>query len=395
MLPLENINVLTFENGISAPLCTRLLGDFGADIVKVEQPGVGDVNRHWDNVVEGKSSAHVWVDRNKRSIELDLKSDEGGEIALELAEKADIVVQNFSPGVVDRLGIGYDDVREVNDTILYLSISGYGQFGPYRDRRAYDMIMQGETGLIEMTGSPESPAKIPLSICDINAAMYGTLSTITALYHRELTGEGQEIEVDMFSGILSWLGYFPQKYWYNGEQPERMGMRHHLLTPYGPFEAADGDYVNFAILSEDHWRRFCQSVIDRPEWLNEERFASNERRIEHREELESEIERIIQASPRDHWATLLNAQGIPWGDLNDLEDVLNHPLVESRDLFGSVQSKESNIRVIDNPIQFGAFETRLDPMPELGQDTKSVLSELGLEPEEIDRLYRDGVVGSD
>jgi itaconate CoA-transferase len=188
MFALEDINVLALESGISAPFCTRLLGDLGAEVVKIERPGVGDVNRHWDTAVNGLSSAHVWVNRNKRSIELDLKADHGKEVFVELAEKADVVVQNYSPGAVERLGIDYESLQEVNDDLIYVNISGYGRSGPYRNRKAYDLVMQGETGLIQLTGSPESPAKIPISACDINAAMYGMIGTLTALYHRATVG---------------------------------------------------------------------------------------------------------------------------------------------------------------------------------------------------------------
>jgi len=181
--------------------------------------------------VYGDSSAHAWVDRNKLSVELNLKNESGTAIFHELAEEADIVVQNSSPGVVERLGVGYDDIRQTTEDVIYLNISGYGRDGPYSDRKAYDMVMQGETGLIPMNGSPDAPAKIPLSVCDINAATYGTISALLALFHRERTGEGQELDVTMFGGMLSWLGYFPHKYWHNDELPERIGMRHHLLTP--------------------------------------------------------------------------------------------------------------------------------------------------------------------
>jgi crotonobetainyl-CoA:carnitine CoA-transferase CaiB-like acyl-CoA transferase len=392
MFALDGVDVLTFENGISAPLCTRLLGDLGAEVIKVERPGVGDVNRHWDSVVHGDSSAHLWVDRNKRSVELDLKSEEGQQLARELAERADVVVQNFSPGVVERLGIGYDDVAARNEDVIYLNISGYGRTGPYRDRRAYDLVMQGETGLVLMTGSPDQPAKIPLSVCDINAGMYGTMSVLTALFHRERTGDGQQIDVDMFSGMLSWLGYFPFKYWYAGETPERVGMRHHLLTPYGPFRTADDRYVNFAILSESHWETFCESVVECPEWADDERFETNEKRVDNREALEPRIEEIFATRTRDEWVEKLDRHGIPWGDVNTIEEVLSHPVVEERDLVAEMETDDGPVKVIDNPMGFHALDVRHEPTPDLGEDTDAVLGDLGLSDEEIDRLRRDDVV---
>ncbi|ELY49580.1 CaiB/BaiF CoA transferase family protein [Natronorubrum sulfidifaciens] len=392
MLALEDITVVSLESGISAPLCTRLLGDFGAEVIKVERPGVGDVNRHWDSVVDGDSSAHVWVDRNKLSVELNLKSDEGTEIFHELVEEADIVVQNYSPGVVDRLGVGYEDVREINEDIIYLNISGYGRDGPYSDRKAYDMVMQGETGLILMNGSPDAPAKIPLSVCDINAATYGTISTLLALFHRERTGEGQELDVTMFGGMLSWLGYFPQKYWHNDELPERIGMRHHLLTPYGPHETADDRYINFAILSEAHWELLCDAVLERPDLLDDERFATNEARVENRDVLEPTIESLIADQPRDYWADRLDEAGIPWGDVNHLDDVLEHPQTEHLDLVKDLETEDGPIPYIDTPIDSDSLEFAAEPMPDLGEDTDDVLAALGYSSAEIEQLRADDVV---
>ncbi|MFC6718223.1 CaiB/BaiF CoA transferase family protein [Natrialbaceae archaeon GCM10025810] len=383
---LEGYTVVSLESGVSAPLCTRLLGDFGAEVIKVERPGVGDVNRHWDSVVYGDSSAHAWVDRNKLSVELNLKADEGTEIFHELASEADVVVQNYSPGVVERLGVGYEDVRERNEDVIYLNVSGYGRTGPYSDRKAYDMVMQGETGLIAMNGSPDAPAKIPLSVCDINAGMYGALSTLVALFHRERTGEGQEIDVTMFGGMLSWLGYFAHKYWHGGEIPERIGMRHHLLTPYGPHETADGEYVNFAILSEAHWKLLCEDVLDRLDLLEDERFAANEKRVEHRDVLEPEIEATVAEKPRDYWAERLAEAGIPWGDVNELDDVLAHPQAEHLGLVEELETDEGPVPYVETPIDFGGLEYRSDPMPDLGEHTEEVLEALGYDGEEIDRL---------
>lgn len=392
MYALDDIDVLTFENGISAPLCTRLLGDLGAEVVKVERPGIGDVNRHWDTAVNGDSSAHAWVDRNKRSIELDLKSEAGQEIAGDLATSADVVVQNFSPGVVDRLGIGFEDVTAENEDVIYLNISGYGRTGPYRDRRAYDLVMQGETGLILLTGSPDSPAKVPLSVCDINAGMYGSMAVLTALLHRERTGAGQEIDVDMFSGMLSWLGYFPLQYLHQGTVPDRVGMRHHLLAPYGPFLTGDDQYLNFAILSEAHWETFCHSIVDRPEWFEDERFESNEKRVRNRETLEPAIEDIFMTKPRDEWVTLLDEHGIPWGDVNSIPEVLSHPVVEERNLLTTVETDDGPLEVVDHPIDFGESETRQERMPGLGEHTDAILAELGHSEADIERLRNEDVI---
>jgi len=392
MLALDDVTVVSLESGISAPLCTRMLGDFGAEVIKVERPGTGDVNRHWDSVVYGDSSAHAWVDRNKLSVELNLKSEEGKAIFHDLASEADVIVQNYSPGVVERLGVGYEDVREANEDVIYLNVSGYGRDGPYSDRKAYDMVMQGETGLIQMNGSPDAPAKIPLSICDINAGNYGAIATLLALFHRERTGEGQEIDVTMFGGMLSWLGYFPHKYWHNDEIPERVGMRHHLLTPYGPHETADDQYVNFAILSEPHWEVLCTDVLERPDLLEDERFDANEKRVEHRDVLEPELESIIAEKPRDYWADRLADAGIPWGDVNQLDDVLSHPQAEHLGLIKELETEDGPVPYVENPIDFEELEFASEPMPDLGEHTDEVLSALGYDDEEIDELRESNAI---
>jgi itaconate CoA-transferase len=392
MYALDDVNVLALESGVSAPLCTRLLADLGAEVVKIERPESGDVNRHWDSAVKGLSSAHVWVNRNKKSLELDLKADEGKAVFRELAADADVVVQNFSPGVVDRLGLDYETLAAENDDLIYVNISGYGQTGPYADRKAYDMVMQGETGLISMNGHPEAPAKIPLSVCDINAAMYGALGTVSALFQHTRTGEGQEIDVTMFGGMLSWLGYFPLKYWYNDEKPERVGMRHHLLTPYGPHETADDQYVNFAVLSEAHFEVFCEDVIERPDLLDDERFETNEKRIEHRETFEGIVEDEIRTRDRDHWAERLAEVGIPWGDVNEIDEVLAHPQVDHLGMVAQVDSDEGPLDVVDNPLEMSGSDIRHDRLPGLGEDSQEILKNLGYDEETINKLHTDGII---
>lgn len=252
--------------------------------------------------------------------------------------------------------------------------------------------MQGETGLIPMNGSPDAPAKILLSVCDINAAVYGTIGTLAALFQREQTDEGQELDVTMFGGMLSWLGYFPLKYWYNDEIPDRVGMRHHLLTPYGPHETSDGQHINFAVLSEPHFVLFCEEVIDQPDLLEDDRFEANEKRIENRTQFEAVIEAEIATRPRDHWAERLDTVGLPWGDVNRIDEVLDHPQTDHLELVRELDTEDGPIRFIDNPIEMGNATVRRERMPDLGEDTKAVLGEMGCSPEEIEQLRSNEII---
>jgi len=392
MHPLDSAKVLSIENGAAGPFCTRLLGDFGAEVVKVEKPNSGDVHRQWDSVVHGISSAHVFLDRNKKSIELNLKSKEGRSVFLELAEKADIIVQNFAPGVTEKLGLTYEDIKEVNEDIIYLNISGYGETGPYSERKAYDLLMQGETGLISRTGTPSSPAKIPLSICDIGAGIYGALGILAGLVHRERTGEGQEVNTNMFSGMLSWLGYFPHKFWHNDEIPERVGTQHHLLAPYGPYKTKDSELINIAILSNEHWQAFCEKIIDAPELVDDERFSTNEQRVDNREQLNQYIEPILKSEKKSYWEDKLEAEKIPRGDVNQLDDVLSHPQIESLGLVRESEFDGNTFKYVDNPLEFSTTELKRERFPKLGEHTDEVLRSLGFSEEKIKQLRRDEVI---
>src|ERR671923_726637 len=290
---LDGVKILAFEQVLSGPFATCLLADMGAEVIKVERPGVGDVIRSWDSVVKGLSSGYVWLNRNKRSLTVDVKKEKGREILRELSKKCDIFFENYAPGVTGRLGLGYDKLSEINARLIYCSLSGYGQDGPYRDVKAYDLLIQGEGGIIATTGYPDKPAKAGLAIADIAAGMYAAIGILLALYQREKTGQGQFIDVSMFESAVAWLGYFPHHYWHQGEEPARVGMRHHYVTPYGPYLASDGIYVNLAVASASDWEIFCRKVIEKPELLEDPRFATVEGRRKNRAGLEELLEKIF------------------------------------------------------------------------------------------------------
>ncbi len=385
---LEGIKILDFSIGISGPYCTRLLADWGARVLKIERPGGGDVSREWDSVVHGMSSGYVWVNRNKESITLNLKNQRAREIVYKLVEDADIVVENFTPGTVNDLGIDYETLCKINPHLIYCHISGYGQDGPYKDEKAYDLLMQGESGIILMNGSPEAPAKVPLSICDLTSGMFAALGIMMALYNRTTkpSKQGQELEVTMFDSMVSLLGYFPHFYWYRGELPVRVGMKHHLLTPYGPYLAKDGKYISYACLSQDHWRKFCYHVIERPELPEMPEFENNEKRLANREELEKIVAGELLKRNRDEWLERLRAVGIPCGRVNDLEEVLTHPQLIHRGLVRNLDTPYGEAKEIDNPIRFSGHTSKMDYVPELGEHTAKILAELGFSEDQISEL---------
>jgi crotonobetainyl-CoA:carnitine CoA-transferase CaiB-like acyl-CoA transferase len=388
---LENIKVVSLGSSVSAPLCTRLLGDMGAEVIKVERPDGGDFSRSWDDVAGGFSSAHLWCNPNKKSITLNLKKPEGREILLKLAARADVFIENFSPGVVESLGVDYATVKEITPDILYCSISGYGQDGPYRDNRALDALIQGEAGIIDLTGSEEEPAKVALSIADTVAGMYAAYTILAALNFRRETGEGQYLDVSMFDCMVSLLGYFPFRHWYLGENPRRVGLKHHLLAPYGAFKAGDGRYVQFSVATNEAWGKLCR-LLDREDLLEEEKYKHNAGRLQARDELNNQIERIMAQHDSAYWLEKLNEAGIPCGRVNELKEVLEHPQTLHRKLVKEVESGIGRLKLLDFPIKMSGMPSRLEPPPALGEHTHQILAALGYGEEDMERLRSEGII---
>jgi len=389
---LDGVKLLAFEQVLSGPFATCLLADMGAEVIKVERPGSGDVIRSWDSVVKGLSSGYVWLNRNKRSLTVDVKKDQGREILQRLAKSADIFFENYAPGVAARLGLGYDKLRELNPRLIYCSLSGYGQDGPYRDVKAYDLLIQGEGGIIATTGYPDKPARAGIAIADIASGMYAAIGILLALYQREKTGEGQLIDVSMLDAIVSWLGYFPHHYWHAGEEPARVGMRHHYVTPYGPYLAGDGEYVNLAVASASDWEIFCRKVIEKPELLSDPRFATVEDRRKNRGLLEESIERIFLEKDHRYWLEQLKKAELPHGIVRGIAQVLAHPQVIARKLIREAESPVGKVPVIANALKMSRSEARYDPIPSLGGDSDAILREAGYGASEIAALRRDKVI---
>jgi crotonobetainyl-CoA:carnitine CoA-transferase CaiB-like acyl-CoA transferase len=375
---LSGTRVLAFENGLAGPLATRLLLDLGADVIKVERPDGGDVTRSWDTVAAGLSSGFVWVNRGKRSIALDVKDPASRPAIERLIERCDVFLQNYTPGWADRVGLGEESVRALRPDVVYVDISGYGPDGPYARKNAYDLVMQGEAGLIAVTGTPAEPARVGVSICDVGAASYAAVATLGALTRRAQTGEGARVSVSLFDTMVDWLGYFPHMWWHGRETPERTGMRHPLFCPYGPFRAGDGRLFGFAVLSGDHWRSLCLEVIDRPDLLADARFETNESRVEHRDELEPALERAFSTLPAGNWLERLEAARIPCGAVNEVSDVAEHPQLAHNRLVVEVGSPAGPLPVIGSPFLVDGERPPSGPVPALGEHTDEILRELGL-----------------
>lgn len=389
---LEGIRVVALEQVIAGPFATSILADMGADVIKIERPGTGDLVRHWDSAVRGLSSGYVWLNRNKRSLSVDVKKEMGREIVQRLVRDADIFFENFAAGVAGRLGLGYEELNALNPRLIYCSLSGYGQDGPYRDVKAYDLLIQGEGGVIATTGYRDKPAKASMPIVDIAAGMYSTLGILLALFQREKTGKGQFIDISMFESIVSWLGYFPHHYWHRGEEPERMGMRHQYVTPYGPFLAGDGEYVNLAVATTQDWELFCRNVIERPDLLQDQRFASVEGRRENRAVLEEMIEKIFLERGHKDWLERLKKAQLPHGEVRGIAQVLAHPQATARRLIREVESPVGRVPVIANPLRLSDSPARYDRIPDLGEDTEAILRETGYDDAAITKLRQEKVI---
>ena len=389
---LDGVRVVSFEQVLAGPFCTCILADMGAEVIKVERPGVGDLIRHWDKAVRGLSSGYVWLNRNKQSFTVDVKQEKGREILHRLIRDADIFFENYAPGVAERSGLGYEKLKSINPRLIYCSLSGYGQDGPYRDVKAYDLLVQGEAGIIATTGYPDKPAKASVAIVDIASGMYATLGIVLALYQREKTGAGQCIDISMFESIVSWLGYFPHHYWHQGEQPERMGMRHNYVTPYGPYLARNGKYVNLAVATPKDWEIFCKQVIQKPGLLEDERFSTVEGRRKNRAVLEDEIEKTFLTRDHSEWLERLKKAQLPYGEVRGIAEVLAHPQAVARKLIREVDSPVGNVPVVGNPLRLSASPARYDRIPDLGEHTEAILKKLGYDAAAIAKLRSEKVI---
>jgi len=389
--PLEGVRVVALEQAVAAPLCTRHLADLGADVVKIERTEGGDFARRYDSVVGGLSAYFVWLNRGKRSLTLDFKAPGGRELLDRLLARADIVVQNLGPGVAERLDLGATALRARHPRLVVCELSGYGSSGPYRERKAFDLLLQGESALISTTGTPDEPAKVGISIADIAAGMYAFASILAALYERERTGLGCTIETAMLDCLAEWMTA-PAYYWMYGQRKlERAGMRHNIIVPYGPYRTGDGA-VNLGIQNEGQWERLCRIALRRPELADDPRFASNEARVRNRAELEPLIEEIFGREDRAAVVARLVEADVPFGSLNEVDDLVDHPQLAARDRWLEVDSPVGPLRALAHPLNLSGLPQRADPVPALGQHTDAVAAELGYSADEIRELRDQGAI---
>lgn len=384
--PLDGVTVVTLEHAIAAPFCTRQLADLGARVIKVERPGSGDFARAYDKRVKGLASHFVWTNRSKESITLDVKHPDAKEVLDKLLEEADVLVQNLAPGAADRLGLSYEALSDKHPQLIVCNISGYGDDGPYRDKKAYDLLIQSESGFLSVTGTPESPSKAGCSIADIAAGMYAYTNILSALIQRQKTNKGCNIDVSMLESMVEWMNY-PMYYAYEGAQPPiRAGAAHATIYPYGPFNAGDGKSVMLGLQNEREWASFCAIVLRASELAKDERFKSNSDRVANRNELKSIIDHAFSKLTAEQVVELLEEAQIANAHVNDMHDVWNHPQLKARDRWVSVGTSEGAIPALLPPGRTNAFKPRMDAVPGLGQHSASILAELGFSDDRIQKM---------
>jgi len=392
--PLAGTTVLALEQALAGPLCTRHLGDLGARVIKIERAGKGDLARSYDEAVFGESSYFVWLNRGKESLALDLKHPGAELILARLVEKADVIVQNLGPGAVDRLGVGPDAVLGQYPDKIYCSISGYGDGGPYEHRKAFDLLLQAETGVIATTGSGDDMAKVGISIGDIGAGVYGAMAVLGAVIERARTGQGQHVRSSLFDALSEWMGYPLYYTMYGGEPPVRAGVRHATVVPYGAYRCGDGEQVLLAVQSEAQWIAFCRAVVLRPEWLDDPRFKTMTGRRTHRTALESMIEEAFSELTREAVTERLDRADVPYGDLNSIAQFAEHPQLAARDRWRDAPVPGGVMRALAPPMGFSSFEPLMGAVPAVGEHSRPLLAELGFDSAVTARLFDEGAVTS-
>lgn len=389
MRPLDGITVVSLEHAIAAPFATRQLADLGARVIKVERPGTGDFARQYDTRVNGQASHFVWANRSKESLALDVKHVDAAKVLKSLIAKADVLVQNLAPGAADRLGLSYEALKVENPRLIVCNISGYGDDGPDRARKAYDLLVQAEAGFLSVTGTPDTPSKAGISIADISAGMYAYSNILAALIQRGKTGEGTLIDISMLESMVEWMGY-PLYYAYDGAQPPgRNGASHATIYPYGPFEAGDGKSVMMGLQNEREWRSFCDKVLQDPDLTDDPMFKSNARRAENKDALRKIILKAFSELDGDQIVARLDVAGIANARMNTMQDVWEHAQLRARNRWVDVDTPAGPVPALLPPGGNDTFSPRMDPVPGLGEHSQTILAELGLSAADIVALEKE------
>ena len=392
MLPLEGITVISLEQAVAAPFATRQLADLGARVIKVERPGVGDFARGYDATVRGMSSYFVWLNRSKESLTLDLKRPEAKLVIRGLLEKADIFVQNLAPGASERLSFGTSELRKKYPRLIVCDLSGYGSSGPYRDKKAYDLLIQAEAGLISINGTEQTPSKVGVSIVDISCGMYAYSGILTALLVRSRTGEGMALETSLFDSMAEWMSQPAYYTFYGGSAPPRTGANHAQIAPYGPALSGDHKVVYLGLQNEREWKKFCEGVLQNPKLSLDHRFDSNAKRVQNRQQLDLVMQDVFQRLTAAEIIARLEAAQIANASLNTVQEFVEHPQLKARKRWGTVNSPVGSLQALLPPVKMENVEPVLNEVPAVGQHTDAILAELGFNSETIAAWRQAGVI---
>jgi len=392
MQPLQGTTVVALEQAVAAPFATRQLADLGARVIKIERPGTGDFARDYDQSVSGMSSHFVWLNRSKESLTLDIKRPEAAEVVERLIGRADVFVQNLSPDSAVKFGVGARQLRARFPSLVACDISGYGSDGPYAGKKAYDLLVQAEAGLLSINGSADEPAKVAISVADISAGMYALTSILSALLMQSRTGRGSAIEISMLEALGEWMGY-PLYYSGYGDKPlSRTGARHATIAPYGPFSVAHGELIYLGVQNEREWLAFCREVLCQPALATDSRFNSNSRRVKHLGELHGIVDPILSALSVEQAIDRLDRAGVAHARFNTVEEFAAHPQFSARGRWTEVGSPVGALRALYPPWNIENVEPRMDPVPGIGQQTGDILRELGYDESVVESLRSAGVV---
>jgi itaconate CoA-transferase len=390
--PLDGVKVVSLEQAVAAPFATRHLADLGARVIKIERPRVGDFARDYDQTVKGLSSHFVWLNRSKESLALDVKHARSQDILERLIERADVFIQNLAPGASERLGLSAEDLLAKYPRLIVCDISGYGDSGPYARKKAYDLLVQSEAGVLSVTGTPESPSKVGISIADIATGMYAYSGILTALLQREKSGRGGRIEVTMLEALGEWMGYPLYYTHFSGAAPPRTGPDHATIVPYGRFRTGDGKAVMLGLQNEREWAVFCEKVLGQPALAADPRYDSNTKRNERRAEIAALIDKVFSTLTTAQLIEKLDAAGIANARINSPEEVWNHEQLKARHRWREMGSPKGKLPVLLPPATHDAFEAHIGSVPEVGEHTESILLELGYAKDEVAALKSAGAI---